>query len=192
MEQRVKTKNISFFPAPIWGMRPKEKVSLVDICILERSDIYKDRTFELRSIEDGDAARNFKEKNMDSITPSGVFPYKSDDGMKYHSEFICIDIDHLESEDKLQEVKQKLIDNQRFYTLYLKRSPSGDGLKWFIPINLSKCGHRIWFIAIKNWLYKTYALEADEKCINVSRSCFLNYDPESYACPEITNCISNL
>ena len=64
-------------------------------------------------------------------------------------------------------------------------SPSGDGLKWVIDIDLAKCNHRMWFQAVRNYIYQTYHLEVDEKCINVSRACFLPHDSNCYAHPSI-------
>ena len=187
MEQRVKTKNISYFNPPVTNTKPVEKVSYIDVYQLVTSGTLVEITNELRALCNPNAIKDFKETKLWYITPSGICYNRRDDGMKYHNETICIDIDHIESEEKLQEIKQKLIEDPYFYTLLLFRSPLGKGLKWFIPIDLYQCGHRKWFEAIKNYLYQTYGIIADEKCVNTSRSCFLCYDPEAYACKEIIN-----
>jgi hypothetical protein len=85
-------------------------------------------------------------------------------------------------------MKNKLIADPFFETLLLFRSPSGDGLNWLIAIDLSKCDHRTWFTAIRNYLMATYQLsdkQADKSCINVSKACYLCYDPEAYIMPEL-------
>ena len=69
------------------------------------------------------------------------------------------------------------------------RSPSGVGLKWFIKVDLSKCSHRQWFDAVRNYLMSMYGLsdkQADPSVRNESRACFLCYDPEVYVNPELT------
>ena len=66
-------------------------------------------------------------------------------------------------------------------------SPSGDGFKWVVGIDLAKCDHRTWFQALSNYVRITYGLETDAKCINVSRACFLPYDANCYVHPEISN-----
>ena len=191
MENKVTTPNISYFNPPISNTKPAKKVSYADVYQLITSDTLKASTLEVRSLESPKLIRSLKERNFPHITPSGIFYVRSDDGMKYHNESICIDIDGIESEEQLQDIKRKLIADENFYTLLLFRSPSGNGLKWFTPIDLSQCGHRKWFEAIRNYLYQTYGIVADEKCVNTSRSCFLCYDPEAYACKEIMNNINN-
>ena len=94
-----------------------------------------------------------------------------------------IDLDHLK--DALSETMAKLISDDNLYVLLMFVSPSGDGLKVVYGIDLSEGGHRKWFKAIRNYLRETYNLEADPSGINESRTCFLPYDPECYACKEI-------
>jgi hypothetical protein len=191
MEQRVKTKNISYFNPPVSNTKPDEKVSYVDVYQLVTSGTLVEITNEIRSLCNPDLVKDLKATKLPHITSSGIFYTRCDDGLKYHNETICIDIDDMESEEQLQETKRILINDPCFYTLMLFRSPSGNGLKWFTPIDLSQCGHRKWFEAIRNYLYQTYGIVADEKCVNTSRSCFLCYDAEAYACEEIMNNINN-
>ena len=176
MEQRIKTKSISYFNPPITNTKPVDKLSFADVYQLITSGTLAEQTNEMRSLCNPNAIKDFKATRLPHITPSGVFYYRSEDGIKYHNETICIDIDGMESEEQLQETKKILIEDPYFY-----------GLKWFTPIDLNQCGHRKWFEAIRNYLYNTYGIIADEKCINISRSCFLCYDPEAYACKEIIN-----
>ena len=175
MENKVTTPNISYFNPPISNTKPTKKVSYMDVYQLVTSDVLKEITQEVRSLENPKLIRDLKSKYFPHITPSGICYTR------------CIDIDDIESEEQLQVIKQKLIDDPNFYTLLLFRSPLGKGLKWFTPIDLSLCGHRKWFEAIRNYLYQTYGIVADEKCVNTSRSCFLCYDPDCYACKEIIN-----
>lgn len=182
MKLDVNCKNISLFSKPVFNTVPTEKVSLVDIYQLITSDSYKNQTEELRRLTNNESSKRYKERQFDNVTFSGIFYQRTDDALKYHSEVICIDLDHLSN---LEEVKKLLIKDTQFHTLMLFRSPSGDGLKWIVPISLSRCGHRKWFHSIRNYLWQTYQLEVDEKCVNPSRACFLPYDPECYASQEI-------
>jgi len=187
MDNNIKVKSISLFNKPASTVKPADKVSLVDLYKLITSDKYKLVTEELRGFANPNVIRDYKGKNFDYVTFSGIFPYRADDALKYHSGYICIDLDHLEGD--VREVQAKLITDPYFYTLLNFISPSNTGLKWIVPIDLSQGGHRKWFKAISNYLRETYQLEADPSGINVSRTCFLPYDPECYACKEI---ISNL
>jgi hypothetical protein len=190
MEQRIKTKNISYFNPPVTNTKPVEKVSYVDVYQLVTSGTLVEITNEIRSLCNPDLVKDLKATKLPHITPSGIFYTRCDDGLKYHNETICIDIDEIENEEQLQEIKRILIEDPCFYTLMLFRSPSGNGLKWLVPIDLTQCGHRKWFEAIRNYLHKNYGIVADEKCVNTSRSCFLCHDAEAYACEEIMNNIN--
>ena len=183
MEANVNTKSISLFSKPANTVKPVENVSLVDLYKLIISDKYKEPTEELRGFLNPDLKRVYKRKSFDFFTGSGIFPYREDDALKYHSGYIVIDLDHLGSE--LNETMAKLITDEHLYVLLMFVSPSGDGLKVFYSIDLSQGGHRKWFKAIRNYLRETYGLEADPSGINQSRTCFLAYDPECYACKEI-------
>ena len=91
-----------------------------------------------------------------------------------------MDLDHIADVDSL---KQQLIANELFQTLLAFRSPSGDGLKWFLRIDLQKCSHRQWFDAVRNYLMSMYGLsekQVDPSVRNESRACFLCYDPAVY------------
>lgn len=183
MELNVNIKSISLFSKPASTVKPVAKVSLVDLYRLITSDKYKAITEELREFSNPNLKREYKGKNFDFFTGSGIFPYRADDALKYHSGYIVIDLDHLGSD--LNETMAKLITDKHLYVLLMFVSPSGDGLKIFYGIDLSQGGHRKWFNAIRNYLRETYGLEADSSGVNQSRTCFLAYDPECYACKEI-------
>ena len=171
---------MSFFKKPITNKKPERTVTLFQVYQVIRSDYYKAVTEELRAINDKEKQRAFKSKNLDYVTPSGVFSYCSDGSLVKHSDVLCIDLDDLEN---VEEMKQKLLDDTNFDTLLLFRSPRGNGLKWMIAIDLDKCDHRLWFTAVRNYLMATYGLtdkQVDKSCINVSKACFLSYDPDVY------------
>ena len=51
MEQRVKTKNISYFNPPVSNTKQDGNVSYVDVYQLITSDTLKAKTLEVRSLE---------------------------------------------------------------------------------------------------------------------------------------------
>lgn len=176
---------MSLFSRPITNKRPLRTVSLFEAyCMVhERHAIVE--TEKLRAITDDAEARDYKGHNFDYVTPAGIFSYCNDASLIQHSRMICIDLDDLVD---VESTKQLLIDDPYFETLLLFRSPSGNGLKWFIPIDLSKCDHKTWYIAIRNYLMANYGLtekQVDTSCQNVSRACFLSYDPDAYLKTEL-------
>ena len=155
------------------------------------------------------AARAFKRTKFDYVTFSGTFTRRTDADLVAHSGYLCLDFDHLDQAEFtensrvidgnsrsaeaslrskgacLTEVRRLLLSDPYFETLLLFVSPSGNGLKWVIPIDLEQCEHRTWFNAVRNYLAATYHLDADPACVNVSRSCFLPHDPDCYIAPRL-------
>lgn len=173
---------MSFFSKPITNKWPcGQPLSLFQVyrCIITRR--YMSETEQLRTITDDDKARAFKGQHLDYVTPSGVFSYCSDNSLVKHSGVLCMDLDYLGN--RVEELFQLLIHDPMFQTLLLFRSPRGFGLKWFIHIDLTRCDHRTWFQAIRNYLMHTYHLEdkqVDKACGNPSRACYLCHDSKAY------------
>ena len=178
---------MSFFRKPITNKWPmQESVSLFQAYYYVRSREAMAATEELRKIADHEEARQYKGANFDYVTPSGVFSYCSDSSLLKHSEVLCMDLDYLG--DRVEELFQKLVDEKTFKTLLLFRSPSGQGLKWFIHIDLARCDHKTWFTAVRRYMMMTYDLsdkQVDPLCSNLSRACFLGYDPQAYLMTEL-------
>lgn len=178
---------MSFFRKPITNKRPEAvPVTLFQVYEYVRGRWAFPETAHLRSIADKDEARQYKGTNFDYITPSGVFSYCSDQCLIKHSGVLTMDLDELN--ERTEEMFQKLIDEPMFETLLLFRSPRGNGLKWFIHIDLTRCDHRTWFTAVRNYLMVTYHLsekQVDAQCINVSRACFLCQDEQAYLKTEL-------
>lgn len=142
-------------------------------------------TTALRAIADEQEQRSYKGVNLDYVTPSGLFAYCNDQSLLKHSGLICMDLDDL---DDAEDMKRKLLADAMFETMFMFRSPRGRGLKWWVEIDLTRCDHRTWFTAIRNYLMATYRLsdkQVDASCTNPSRACYLSYDPDAYLKPEL-------
>lgn len=173
----------SFFKAPVTNKVPSRTMTVQDAFLYVTGVQAREQTIKLRSITDRDEARRFKGRHFDYVMFSGVFSYGSDDKLLKHSGLICLDFDHV---GDVKATKQMLMADQHFPPQLLFTSPSGDGLKDVVHIDLSICDHRTWFRALRNYMKATYGLEADEKCINLSRACFLPHDAEVYVNPIIS------
>lgn len=179
---------MSYFCSPITNKVPLTTLSLMEAAAIISSRELEPQTLALRQIRDGEQARRYKGVRFPYVTPAGVFSYCSDQSLVRHSGVLCMDLDHVGDVDGL---KRKLIADRLFRTLMVFRSPSGDGLKWFIGIDLQRCSHRQWFDAVRNYLlspaYGLTSRQADPSVRNESRACFLCYDPEVYVNPRLTN-----
>ena len=180
---------MSFFKKPITNHQPQpQPVSLLWVYQYVKSEVAATATEKLRMISDKEKARDYKAAHFDYVTPSGVFNYSNDTSLVKHSGVLCMDLDYLGNQ--VEEMFQKLLADEAFTTLLLFRSPSGHGLKWFIHIDLTLCDHRMWFKGVRNYLLKTYSLndkQVDSTCSNLSRACFLGYDPDAYLLSELKN-----
>ena len=152
-----------------------------------------------------DQQRASKGQHLEYVTPSGVFGYCNDNSLISHSRLLCIDLDdvcpiwevnpvfydltsecyHADTKetDAVELLKWRLVDDTHFNTVLAFRSPRGNGLKWWIEIDLTKCDHRTWFQAVRNYLMATYGLDkyqVDPHVGNLSRACWLCHDPLVY------------
>ncbi|NEW77994.1 MAG: VirE protein [Gelidibacter sp.] len=167
----------SFYKAPVRNVYPCKTLKLSEIFALIKSDAYKDITNKLRAIEDPKEKRIYKANNFDYVTFSGEFERRNDSNLIKHSSLITIDFDHLSN---VNEVKKQLLEDEYFETELLFTSPSGDGLKWVIKIDLSQATHQEFFKAVANYLKQSYNLEVDQSGKDISRACFLTYDPDAF------------
>ena len=170
----------SFFKAPIKNTIPHKTVSLVQVYNAITGNFYKERTDKLRSFNDLKQARQFKASTFDYCTFSGMFQTRNDKALINHSGLMCVDFDHLQSVDLL---RKQLLQDEYFDTQLLFVSPSGDGLKWIIPIDTTTTPHSEYFAAVANYILQTYGIEVDKSGRDISRACFLPHDPQAFINP---------
>lgn len=170
----------SFFKAPINNTKPHKAISLLQIYNAIKGDYYKDRTQKLQAISDVAQARKFKAVNFDYCTFSGTFESRNDKALIKHSGLLCVDFDHLQNVEML---RNQLLQDEYFDTQLLFVSPSGDGLKWVISIDTTPTTHGDYFAAVANYIQRAYGVEVDKSGRDISRACFLPYDPQAYINP---------
>ena len=173
----------SYFLKPIKNTHPSARFTLYDAYRYITGPDAREATEKLRIIKTIDIkeARTFKAEHFDYCTFSGVFDKRSDQALVSHSGLICLDFDHL---DDLPSVRRKLLDDDYFETQLLFTSPSGDGLKWIVAIDLAKASHLDYFQGISNYLKCEYNLTTDPSGKDISRACFLPHDPDCYINPK--------
>ena len=177
---------MSYFNPPITNKVPSATMTLDEVAAFVRSEALATQTLHLRSLTDKAEARSYKGQHLPYVTPSGVFSYCNDNSLIRHSRLLCIDLDGVED---VEGLKRLLIADKHFFTPMAFRSPSGNGLKWIIVIDLSICDHRTWFQAVRNYLLENYnsltPKMVDSQCQNPSRACFLCYAPDAYVNQDI-------
>ncbi len=171
----------SYFKAPIKNTTPLDNVTLFDMYTFIRDVTFAHKTEVLRAITDNKEAKQYKATNFDYVTFSGTFSKREDKSLIKHSGLLTIDLDELSN---VEEVKQFLLNDEYFETELLFTSPSGDGLKWIVSIDLMKATHLEYFNGIANYLLKTYQLKVDASGKDVSRACFVPHDSNCYINPK--------
>lgn len=171
----------SYFQKPVTNIIPNRQASLVEVFHLIKGDDFATCTSTLRKIQDVKKARKYKAFHFDYATFSGLFSKRNDKNLKKHSGLLTIDFDHLKDITSLREA---LLKDEYFETELLFTSPSGDGLKWIIPVELTKVKHQDFFIAVANYIQHTYRLEVDNSGKDISRACFLPHDPNVFINPK--------
>ncbi|HKM94484.1 MAG TPA: BT4734/BF3469 family protein [Prolixibacteraceae bacterium] len=174
----------SLFRRPITNVLPVKEITLIETYLGIKSKAYKDQTDYLRGLKDKEQMRKVKATQFDYVTFSGTFSKRNDNALLNHSGLLTIDFDHVSN---LQHLKNRLLNDEYFETELLFVSPSGDGLKWIIPIDLSEATHLNYFLAVANYIKVAYQLDVDSSGKDVSRACFLPHDPEVYINPKYLN-----
>lgn len=185
----------SYFSRPITNTQPSMEYTLLDAYHYIIGGVSELATETCRSLPE-DRRKVFKKTHFDYCTFSGIFTGRNSENLVRHSMLFCFDFDHLQD---VETTFGQLINDRYFETMLLFRSPSGDGLKWvvsmeqnylrrekYFPDDTPAKYHPIFFEAVKQYLFSTYQLEADGKCKDVARACFLPYDPQAYINPKLS------
>lgn len=180
-EPKISIPECSYFQNPITNITPLQTMNLFDIYSKIKGIEFVKPTSTLRLINNPKEARQFKAFNFDYVTFSGIFSKRSDKYLLAHSGLLTIDFDHI---DKIDKLKENLLNDQYFETELMFVSPSGDGLKWIIPIDLTQTKHQDYFTAVSVYIQKEYKLEIDKSGKDIARACFLPYDEEVYINPK--------
>ena len=175
-------RHFSFFNAPISNTHPHKQITLRDAYNYIIGRYARTRTQELRQIRDIRRARQFKASRFDYCTFSGTFSVRREDKLIDHSGLLCLDFDHVPN---VEELFKALLQDDYFETQLLFRSPSGDGLKWIVPMDLTECSHADYFRSVANYISRAYGVQVDQSGKDVCRACFLPWDPQAYIKPEI-------
>ena len=183
-------RRVSFFEAPVSNVDPCKELTLEEVYDLVKGETYAPITEELRGTIDTESRKKFKEKNFDYVTFAGRFSARYNTQLIEHSGLICIDLDHIG--ERCLDLLRQLIDDPFLSPVMAFTSPSGDGLKCVIPIDMNKeSDHKTWFRAIRNYLDCTYQVQADLRCGHVSNACFLPHDSDAYLDPKLNELDDN-
>jgi hypothetical protein len=117
-------------------------------------------------------------KSLPAFTPSGKFVGgRKMEFLEAYSNFIILDIDKLSQTD-LQNAKHTA--NQCEYTYASFISPSGNGLKILVKVDIKKEDHKETFLAIQKHYENLLNQEIDKSGKDITRLCFYSFDDNLY------------
>lgn len=171
----------SYYRTPITNVTPASTITIFDAYVFIRDTRFLKNVNELQAIEDKEAAKIYKKNHFDYVTFSGTFSTRKDTNLIKHSGLITIDLDDLENP---QAIKKLLLEDEFLETALLFFSPSGNGIKWIVEIDLTEHSHFKCFKAISNYLMYQHQLKVDPSGKDVSRACFIPHDKECFINPK--------
>lgn len=111
------------------------------------------------------------------FTASGTFSQRNNKSLLTHSGIIQGDIDGKDNLDKsLKEMRAVVTTDPTVIAHWV--SPSGDGIKFFSRTSSDPAKQAGSFFAIEKY-YADQGIVIDKQCKDVSRACFVSYDPEA-------------
>ncbi|MDB4919828.1 BT4734/BF3469 family protein [Mucilaginibacter sp.] len=166
---------ISYYTNGITNKIPDTSLNLDAAIGMIRGGEFQDAIELLRQTTDKPARENIK-KGLAYFTFSGTFSTRGVSGLVEHSGYLCLDFDDVEDLFRRMGLVQ-----QSKYACACFLSPSGKGFKLIIKINPKY--HAESFLALDRHFW-AIGLEVDKSGKDVSRACFVSYDPDAYFNPE--------
>lgn len=161
---------------------PVETVSLHTVLDRIQDGTYRPYVERLRTIlasQDQDAYSAAK-RHSTAFTPAGTFTQRNNASVITLSGCLNFDMDHVPNLDHARSLL-----GADPHLLYLFVSPSGVGLK--LGFTVSGCTdaatYRHAWLAVEHYLVATYpalAVSNDPACKDVSRLCYMSWDPDCY------------
>lgn len=192
-------------------LTPYKEITLQEVYkLITSSERLKTLTETVRrAAENGDekAYRMLKQQTLPYVPPCGVFSYRKSDSLTGPSGLIVVDIDHLDSRGEAEKLKRQLFDDRLLRPVLAFTSPSGYGVKAFIPYDLARIPDTrqntseniYWAMNYVQAIYDFHSSHPDGEDKKTSRSgkgvdrsgkdlvraCFLSYDEEALIRREI-------
>lgn len=119
---------------------------------------------------------NVIKKKLPAFTPSGTFnERRKKENIDSYSGLLHLDYDKVKDIESLKEIIVKIP-----YTYSAFISPSGNGLKVIVNTDTLLKNHTEAFNALRSYYDGIVGLESDRAVKDVTRLCFVSYDPSLY------------
>ena len=198
-----KSFKMSLFMPPISPMKDGatgktvKSATLTPLRTLELNEVYQLITANKRLITltqaireaalqgDDNNCRMLKQQTLPYVTPCGVFTRRRSDCLTESSGLVVVDIDHLESAEETENLRQQLFDDPYLCPALVFISPTGRGVKAFVPcLHGQNPAEGIqWAMNYVHCMYDTENTQpgkgVDTSGKDLVRACFLCHDPKA-------------
>lgn len=196
---------MSYFMPPIAPIKDEQgrlmtPPTLIPFCEVSIEQIFqmitgnknlKALTEQVRNASDIRAA---KASLLPYVTPCGTFTRRNSKNFVSPSHLVIVDVDHLNSYQEAVEIRRTLYDDPLLHPVLTFISPSGLGVKAFVPCNhiytaddaKNITENMSWAMQYVEMAYSTTTSvspgeksKVDFSGKDLVRSCFLSYDPDA-------------
>lgn len=129
-----------------------------------------------------DEIADYKKLNFEIALFAGTFSYRNVRGLITPTSYMVLDIDGLDSTEQAAEVRERLSHDSNIETELCFISPKGLGVKWVVTLPSWTDGmtFRKKFEAMRDYTCFHHGIDPDTSGSDVSRACFLPYDPDCF------------
>ena len=139
MSGRFITRYVTYFKAPISNTEPTVNCTLQELYKCIREEIpFRELTVQVRmEMPNEKAYKRAKTTLLPLVTPTGVFTSRNLGGLVALNGLGVLDFDHLESMEAAIKLRDALFADSRLKVELAFVSPSGHGVKVFLPYKLN-------------------------------------------------------
>jgi hypothetical protein len=177
VEEKPESAKFSFYNKPITNVRPSADITIEEFAKVLKTGKYKEIIEQIRYTPDKASRSELKRFKLDFVTVSGQFTKRNVKNLNKHSGLLCLDFDEV---DHPNELKAKLEQDNKLNPKLIFISPSGNGIKCIVEIDVNKHPHEEYFLALERYFAKEYVIQLDSSGKDVSRACFVSFDPQLY------------
>lgn len=124
-------------------------------------------------------------KGLSAFTPSGEFANgRTADCLVAYSHYLVLDIDHI-SVEQVKALREQAAEIP--FSVAAFASPSNEGLKIIVGVDTDAEYHSMAYKQVTEYYSEFLNIQFDPKNKDITRLCFVSYDPEAFFNPDYEN-----
>lgn len=204
-EQKEMSREFSFFPQGFINKEGKAVMNCVPQGTMDIMAAYryitdptkaKRATETLRTISDHNENSRYKLQNFATVTFSCQCTYRNAKNVTMLTPYLVLDYDEEDIRlaypdgditEIIAHLKREMLSDRNLSTCLFCTSPNGNGMKQVIYVGDKQgLSHKECFTAISRYMENRYGIRPDASGSDVTRPCYMPYDPECYVCNDVS------